>query len=176
MRFSHDRSRKAVHADSRHLRCSHHASSQALVVPVFADGNLDGVAKAIDAERWGSIDDVLKSGEIKGGAGEIALVHSGKDPKRMLVVGLGDREKFELSSLAKYAGAAVRYLGKRNVHAIAFALPLEAQSDPQRAAEFIVEGALAGTIDATTYRTEPDKPISLEAITLLATRGHAPVR
>jgi len=142
--------------------------SQALVVPMFADGRLDGAAKAADAELGGAIADVVSSGEIKGAANETALLHSTKSPKRVLVVGLGERDKFELPSLARYAGAAVRHLGKRNVHAFAFALPIEAERDPEQAAAFTIEGALAGTIDATTYRTEPDKPIALEEITLVA--------
>lgn len=142
---------------------------EALVVPVFADGRLDGVAKTSDTELGGALADSFTSGEFKGGANETTLLHSAKAPKRVLAVGLGDRERFDLSSLAKYAGVAVRYLGKRNVHAFAFALPLEAARNSERAAEFIIEGALAGTIDATTYRTEPDKPISLEEIALLTT-------
>ncbi|MDQ2908292.1 MAG: leucyl aminopeptidase [Candidatus Eremiobacteraeota bacterium] len=142
---------------------------EALIVPVFADGRLDGAAKAASTALQDALSGVLTSGEFKGGANETTLLHSATPPKRVLAVGLGERDKFELSSLAKYAGVAVRYLGKRNVHSFAFALPLEAAGDPERAAEFIVEGALAGTIDATTYRTEPDKPIALEEIALLTT-------
>ncbi len=144
----------------------------ALVVPVFADGRLDGAAQAADSELGGALTDMLASGEMKGHAGETALLHAAAHgTKRILVVGLGKRESFEIASLAKYAGAAVRYLGKRNVTAIAFALPLEAAADQQNAAAFIVEGALAGTIDGTTYRTEPDKPILLETIDVVATAG-----
>src|SRR5207245_9762310 len=100
----------------------------ALVVPIFNDGRLEGAAAAADRELGGALADVLGSGESKGKTGETALVHA-KDlaAKRVLVVGLGDRAKFEAHALAKYAGTAVRYLGKRNVHSIAFTLPLEAQ-------------------------------------------------
>jgi leucyl aminopeptidase len=144
----------------------------ALVVPVFSDGRLDGAAQAVDVELGGAVAEVLASGEIKGNPNETALIHAaGGNPKRVLVVGLGKRETFEPLALAKYAGTAVRYLGKRNVTSIAFALPLEAQRHSGEAAGFIVEGALAGTIDSTTYRTEPDKPIALESIVLAATAG-----
>jgi leucyl aminopeptidase len=143
----------------------------ALVVPVFSDGRLDGAATAMDAELGGAIADVLASQEITGKAGDVALVHAaGKKPSRVLVVGLGARD-YAPEALARYAGTAVRYLGKRHVTSIAFALPLEAQHHTHDAAAFIVEGALAGTIDATTYRTEPDKPILLESITLVTTAG-----
>ena len=142
----------------------------ALVVPVFADGRLDGAAKTADDALGGAIADVLSSGEIKGAPNETALVHATVyETKRVLVVGLGERAKYSAAALAKYAGTAVRYLGKRNVRDIAFALPLEAQHDAGAAAAFILEGALAGTIDSTTYRSEPDKPIVLERIALVAT-------
>ena len=145
-------------------------SAGALVVPVFADGRLDGAAKSADAALGGAIADVLASGEIKGAANETALLHAtSQATKRVLIVGLGDRAKFNVSSLAKYAGTAVRYLGKRTLKNIAFALPLEAQHHVADAAAHIVEGALGGTIDSTTYRTEPEKPILLDAISLVTT-------
>jgi len=146
-------------------------SAGALVVPVFSDGRLDGAAEAADAILGGAITDVLSSGEIGGREGDIALLHAAAlGTKRVLVVGLGKRD-FEPAALARYAGAAVRYLGKRKITSIAFALPLEARHHTHDAAAFIVEGALAGTIDATTYRTEPDKPIDLQEIVLLSTAG-----
>jgi leucyl aminopeptidase len=144
----------------------------ALVVPVFADGKLDGAAAAADAELDGAIAEVLASGESKGKPNELVLVHAkGLKAKRVLVVGLGERAKFEPQALAKYAGAATRYLGKRNVHEIAFALPLEAEHHVRASASFIVEGALAATIDTTTYRTGEETKIVLEAIDLVASAG-----
>jgi leucyl aminopeptidase len=144
----------------------------ALVVPVFADGRLDGATQAADAELDGAITEILASGEIAGNANETALVHAAAHgTKRVLVVGLGKREKFEMSALAKYAGTAVRYLGKRKVTSIAFALPLEARRHTAVAAAFVVEGAIGGTIDSTAYRTEPDKPILLDEIAVVATAG-----
>jgi leucyl aminopeptidase len=144
----------------------------ALVVPVFADGRLDGAAQAADAALGGAIADVFAAKEIKGSAGELVLLHGSQgDPKRVLVLGLGERATFKPVALAKYAGAAVRYLGKRNVTRIAFALPLEAAAHATEAAGFIVEGALGGTIDSTTYRTEPEKPILLDEIAILSSAG-----
>jgi leucyl aminopeptidase len=145
--------------------------SGALVVPVFADGRLDGATEIIDVELGGAIADVLESGEIKGKPNELALLRSSKlSTKRVLAIGLGERKSFEPSSLAKYAGTAVRYLGKRNVRSIAFALPLEAQHHPH-AASYLIEGALAATLDTTTYRSEPDKPIVLEELTVVTNAG-----
>jgi leucyl aminopeptidase len=144
----------------------------ALIVPVFADAHLDGVAETVDAELGGAIADVFASGEFGGKANEVSLIHASARPyKRVLLVGLGKRESFKVNALAQYAGTAVRYLGKRNVKAFAFALPLEAKHHTHDAAAFIVEGALTATIDSTTYRTEPEKVIVLEELVLASTAG-----
>jgi len=114
----------------------------ALVVPIFAGGTVDGVAAEVDKVLGGTLADIVASGEIGGKANETSLVHA-KDSsfKRVLAVGLGEREKLTLSGLAKYAGTAVRYLGKRGVTTIAIALP--AGVDAALAASFIAEGAVA---------------------------------
>jgi leucyl aminopeptidase len=143
-------------------------TADALVVPVFSDGALDGAAAEIDAVLGGTLAGVLRDGEISGKAGELSLVHASGQPfNRVLLAGLGDRGKFKPSALNKYAGAAVRYLGKRNAKTIAIALPKEATVDVARSASFVAEGALAGIVDTTTYRTEPDKPVVTETVLVL---------
>jgi len=143
-------------------------SADALVVPVFTGGTLDGAAAEIDAVLGGTLAGVLRDGEISGKTGELSLVHAAGQPfNRVLLVGLGERGKFVPSALNKYAGAAVRYLGKRNAKTIAMALPSEAAVDIARSASFVAEGALAGIVDTTTYRTEPDKPVVTETLLVL---------
>ncbi len=141
----------------------------ALVLPVFTDARLEGISATVDRELHGALSDILSSGEIKGNLCETSLVHA-KDfnPRRILLVGLGDRAKFEPYMLARYAGAAVRFLGKRNIPELAFALPAKVAGVEAAAASFIIEGAHAGTLDTTIYHSEPDRPILLDAITILA--------
>ena len=144
----------------------------ALVVPVFEDAPLEGAAASADHALDGALSEIIASGELKAKPNAVALIHArGLAAKRVLAVGLGKREKFEPQALAQYAGTAVRYLGKRNVRSIAFALPLEAQHHVRAAASLVVEGALTGTIDSTTYRTEPDRPIHLEEVIVVASAG-----
>ena len=96
----------------------------ALVVPIFAGGAVDGVAAEVDTLLGGAIADILAGGEISGKANETSLVHAKDAPfKRVLVVGLGARDAFNATALAKYAGTAVRYLGKRGIKAIAISVP-----------------------------------------------------
>jgi leucyl aminopeptidase len=155
------------------VRIAHDAPASvrtgALVVPVFTDGTLDGATKAADAALGGAIADILSSGEIKGKLAESSLVHAKDRPfSRVLVVGLGEREKFEPSMLARYAGAAVRLLGRKNVEAIAIALPSQAKGHEAVCASFIAEGAIAGSFETGTYQKAPEKKIVAESVTLLS--------
>jgi leucyl aminopeptidase len=141
----------------------------ALVIPLFADKRLDGVAKEIDKALGGALADVLASGEIAGKPNELSLVHANGAPyRRVALIGLGDRAKFTPNALAKFTGTAVRSLGKRNFTTLAFVLPAEAEPNLMLAASAVVEGAIAATLDGTTYRTEPDKPVLVREIAIFA--------
>ncbi len=145
------------------------ARTGALVVPVFAGGAVDGVAGEVDRALGGAIADVLASGEIAGKPNETSLIHAKDAPfKRVLAVGLGERAKLTPSALAKYAGTAVRFLGKRGVESIAIALPDGV--DAASAGSFAAEGAIAATLDTTIYRSEADKPVVTKTVAILAGR------
>ncbi len=141
----------------------------ALVVPVFSGAALEGVAKSIDGELNGAVAEVLSSGEIKGKLCESSLVHAhGKPYNRVLLIGLGEASKFEPWMLARYAGTAVRHLGRKNVRDVAFALPQQAKGDETACASFLIEGATAGAFDTTLYQKDPDKRSGAEKVTILA--------
>jgi leucyl aminopeptidase len=147
-------------------------AAEALALALFSDKKIEGVVEQWDRELGGQIGDVLAADEISGKRGEIALVRRRDGGvKRVLVVGLGERKDFMLSDLTRFAGTAVRYLGKRGVHKIAFALPAEAAQNPRAAAAFLVEGAIAATMDTTTYRSEQEKVITLEEIVIVDHSG-----
>ena len=96
----------------------------ALVVPFFSDAPLEGVAEEVDAAAGGVIIDALTSGEVRGKLGDHVLGYAkGRPFRRVLAISLGDGASFEPYLLARYAGMAVRYLGRRNVEKIAIALP-----------------------------------------------------
>jgi len=141
----------------------------ALVLPVFADKRLDGIAAEIDKTLGGALADVLDSGEIAGKPNELAVVHAKDQPyKKVVLIGLGERAKFTPNALSKFAGTAVRSQGKRNVTSLAFVLPDEAKANLELSASAVAEGAIAAIVDTTTYRTEPDKPIVTTEIAIVA--------
>jgi leucyl aminopeptidase len=146
--------------------------TSALVVPVFADKRLDGAAADVDKLLGGALKAVLASGEFAGKSNEATLIHAhARSFGRVLLVGLGDRAAFKPQLLAQYGGTAVRYLGRRGAEELTLALPLEAQHHVRDSASFVVEGAIAGTVDTTTYRTEHERQIKIAAVNILAHTG-----
>jgi leucyl aminopeptidase len=142
-------------------------SAGALIVPVFSDQTLDGPVAEVDTALHGAIARVFAEKEITGKKGQTALFRSDNlKCSRIYVNGLGDRAKLEPKALAKWAGAAVRHLGKRGVTEFAFIVPPEV-TDVEAAAAFIIEGAMAATLDATLYRSEQEDLITLNAVTLI---------
>ncbi len=146
----------------------------ALVVPVFSGSELSGPAKAVDAALGGAIADVITCGELKGKLAEIAFIHAKDQPfHRVLVVGLGDVEKFEPYMLARYAGTAVRYLGRRKITEIAIALPELKDVNATVAASFAAEGAISGSFDTGLYQDDGEKRNTVETVTILGNSADA---
>jgi leucyl aminopeptidase len=155
------------------VRLSHDAPlsvrAGALVVPVFSDAPLEGAAKDADAALGGVVADALASGEIRGRLAEHVLIYAKGQPfRRVLAVALGERAKFEPYFLARYAGTAVRYLGRRNVDAIAIALPELVRGQEAIAAAFIAEGAITGSFDTTIYQAKPDARMAAATVDVVA--------
>jgi leucyl aminopeptidase len=154
------------------VRLSNEAPGQvragALVVPFFSDAGLEGVAEEIDSGLGGVIADALASKEIQGRLAENVLIYAKDKPyRRVLAVSLGERARFEPYFLARYAGSAVRYLGRRNVEEIVIALPPGSQGHEAQYASFISEGAITGAFETTLYQRRPDRVISINQVSLL---------
>jgi leucyl aminopeptidase len=142
--------------------------SEALVVPFFSDGSLDDLTKEIDDALGGAIAEALAAGEIKGKPGEHLLFYAkGRPFRRVLAVSLGERSKFEPVALARYAGSAVRYLGRRNLDDLAIALPPQARGQEAPCASFIAEGAITGAFETGVYQGKPERRIATTRVTIL---------
>ncbi len=116
---------------------------------------------------------VLAGGEFKAGSCEALLLHSpaGLQAKRLLLIGLGKRDKVTVHELRKAAGAAVRFAKPRGIRELAFALPEDESAGPHRAAaRAAVEGAFIADFDPDTYRTDRTDR-SMERLTVVAAGG-----
>ena len=125
--------------------------------------------KEIDASLGGVIADALAADEVRGKLGEHVLVYAKGQPyRRVLAVSLGDRSAFEPYFLARYAGSAVRYLGRRNVEKIAIALPPPAGAQAATCASFVAEGAITGSFDTTLYQERPERRLATNEVVVLS--------
>src|SRR5688572_194605 len=131
---------------------------QALAVAVFKDEKADeGFLKELDAATGGLVRSILEAEELKGKEGETAYIHlpaagGGLKAKRLLLVGAGARDDYQLAQVSQLAGAAVRHLRARSVKSIAFVARLDG-ADVSRVASAAAEGALIGLFEPDKYRT-----------------------
>jgi leucyl aminopeptidase len=132
--------------------------ADALVTYIFDKENqLEGDLADIDRGMNGRIASLVASGGITGKSLEIALIHfpEGLAAQRLLLVGAGKPDKFNVSDLRKIAGTALRQLKSRGVKKIAF-LAREGERGPA-AAQSVVEGLIVADFESDKYRTEKKK-------------------
>jgi len=148
--------------------------SKAAVIALFDDKTPPAEGQEtfarLDEALGGLLKSLVESGEIKGKANELTLVHTqGKiAPLRLLVVGLGKREDFSLRVVRNAAGTAVRYLRKRGCLRITSLLHGSGQGiPPVESARAIVEGALLGLYYGDLHKTSEREPRDLEELTLV---------
>ncbi len=134
-------------------------AADAIVVNLF-DGVTTpaGGTGAVDAALGGAISALIADKEFTGKAGEIATLHTlGKLPaKRVVIVGLGKREKFNLDVVRGVSGAMarrLRHIGARTAGAIAHGAGIGGL-DPAESAQAMAEGAVLGLYEFDRYRTK----------------------
>jgi leucyl aminopeptidase len=149
-----------------------------LVLPVTKPVELAGGAAEVDRALDGAVARLVKAGEVRGGAGQVTVLHMdgrGVRAKRVAVVGLGPAERADAEALRNAAGAAARSLmavrGK-SIAVLADELPLAADE----AARCIVDGVVLGSYRFDRYKSKrEDLPSAPTALTVLSKdRGAGP--
>jgi leucyl aminopeptidase len=147
------------------------AGWQADAVIFFAfedeDKPLPGLAKWLEQTQTLSGERLLA--DLKGKQGRTVMGYAPETAPRLVLVGLGPRDKFDLNRLREAAATAVRVC--REVGAAVAGLPLAALQDlgedGTRFAEEAVVGTLLGLYEFRPYKTEDKKPPRLDALLLL---------
>ncbi len=149
------------------------ADVQALAVAVYKDEKADaGFLKELDEATGGIIRAVLESEEMVGKEGETAYVHltnagGGTKAKRLLLVGVGERENYKLGQVSQMAGTAIRALRARNVKSIGLLPRSSDETDAERTAAVAVEGAFLGLFDPDKYRTIEKEERTIERLVVI---------
>ena len=100
------------------------SSADTIIVNLFNDVTKPGGATgAVDRAMTGAISEIIASGDLTGAAGEVAVLYPRGviSAQRVLVVGLGKSDEFDLEAARKAAASAIRrarQLGAKNVATI----------------------------------------------------------
>lgn len=146
---------------------------QALTLTFFeGDATLKGIAKEMDSALGGAITRLLKNGDLTGKGGQVLVIYPGQGYQfeRLVLVGLGKRDKVNLDQLRQAAGRAVSKAKELKLETVSFAFPenLPAKSNAADVAQAITEGALLGNYSMDLYKSpEKEKKIELKSFTLV---------
>ncbi|MFQ5838493.1 MAG: M17 family peptidase N-terminal domain-containing protein, partial [Thermoplasmata archaeon] len=132
---------------------------KAVVVNLFEGVRRPGGATgALDEALGGMIKDLIGGGDFKGKFKEVVLFRtSGRIPaERVLVVGLGEKEKFSLDRIREVSAKAARHLRDAGVDSYSTIVHGAGIGgfDLRGATEALVEGVLLGTYKFDRYKTE----------------------
>jgi leucyl aminopeptidase len=130
-----------------------------------------GAAGAVDRALDGAISQLIASGDFSGESGTTALLYTGgKVPSpRVLLVGLGKSEKFDLHAARKAAAVAAKALARRKGVKRYTTIIHDAGIgglDVQAASQALAEGTLLAAYKSPQYRREPPKD-ALEGCTVV---------
>ncbi len=94
-----------------------------IIVNLFENSELGGATRAVDEALGGAIQDLVSGGDFSGKAGQVTVLYPrGVIPaRRVILVGLGDQEKFKLETVRRSAASAIqkaRELKARHVASI----------------------------------------------------------
>jgi leucyl aminopeptidase len=145
------------------------ANADAIAVAVFKDEKSNSsLLKILDDLTGGLVADVIKNGELKGNSGETALIRfkaSGKGKaSRLLLVGVGEKEKFNVNAVGILAGTAARFLAKRSIKS--FVLLSRSEFDTQETAQNAVQTVITSLYGIDKYKTKDKNDKTIDSFTL----------
>jgi leucyl aminopeptidase len=141
--------------------------TDALVSYVFDDADpIQGTLAEIDKSVNGLLRNLSAGAEFTGKPLEMTLIHSpaGLKATRLLLVGAGKRDKFDVATLRKIAGAALRYLKSRSVKKLAF---LVRENDlNEDSAQAVTEGAITADFETDKYKSDHKNDKSIDSVAI----------
>jgi leucyl aminopeptidase len=135
------------------------------------------VTLGLEEQRGGALagvtGELYESKEFSGKPLEFALLHrpQGMQAKRLLLVGCGKPDKFDLAALRKAAGAAVRHLKAKSVRRIALLLEGE-MAGPEHVAA-VIEGAILADFEPDALKSDKKDVKVVESFTVVVPGGAA---
>lgn len=132
--------------------------------------------KRVNGTLHSVVESLFKDKEFTGKKGQITILrsHGRLNAKRIMLIGLGEKKKFNFDLLRKVAGSAVLTAKDLNLSEITMELPEEILSAPvDRQAEALVTGAHLSLYRFEKYLAEKNKKPTLKHTTIVCTKRNA---
>jgi leucyl aminopeptidase len=142
--------------------------TDAIVSYVFDETDpIQGTLADIDKSANGLLKKLATGAEFSGKPLEMTLIHApaGLKAARLLLVGAGKRDKFDVATLRKIAGAATRYLKSRSIKKFGFLVRENDLSD--NTAQAVAEGAITADFETDKYKSDKKAGKDIESIAIL---------
>jgi leucyl aminopeptidase len=133
-------------------------AAEALVLSIFEGNSLEEKSiLELDQLLGGMVKEIWEAGDFKGKPDQVTILYTrGLIPsKRLVLVGLGKKEKFVLDRLREAAGRASNRLQKMGIKSYSITLPEIQHTDISinAAAQAIIEGTMLGAYQFREYKT-----------------------
>lgn len=146
--------------------------ADAVIVNLFEGVRWPGGATgAVDKALDGAISKLITAGEIKGKLNEVSILHTyGKIASdRVLVVGLGKADEFELDKVRQVSATAaksLRKIGAKHIATIVHGAGI-AGLDVEKAAQAVAEGTMLGLYTFQKYKTSESEFAEVELLSVV---------
>lgn len=149
------------------------ASSQCAVLPLFSDGKLGSFAKKLDSANGGAVSAALALGDFTGKSGQSALLPGSGKLKRLLLVGCGDKDKFDRDAAREMAQTAFNALkGTSAKDALLLTAELKVKgADEDWLLEMLASSFTAGTYRYTRTVGKPKPAVPLSRVVVAISGG-----
>lgn len=131
--------------------------SEALALGLFEGQGLSKEARVLDKEIESAISQLLKAGDFSGKLNQTAVLYpSDFESKRIILVGLGKKEKFDLDKIRQGAGTVYNKAKELKIKNYISLLYGKGQKgiDFQSCAQALTEGTLLSSYHLDRYKTE----------------------
>lgn len=129
--------------------------------------------RRIDSALHGTMSSMIKDKEFSGKKGQTTMLHTfgHLKAKRIMLIGLGQKKKFNIDMLRKASGTAITKAKDGKLSGISIELPEEILDVPvDRQVEALTSGAVLSTYRFEKYRRQEDKNHTIRRTTIVCTK------
>ncbi|GAP95947.1 leucyl aminopeptidase [Leptolyngbya sp. NIES-2104] len=146
-------------------------SGDGLAIALFEGADLSGDVAALDQKLSGAISELIADVEFKGKSGSTASTRIAGSPiRKLLLVGLGKPDAFNLETLRRSSAAAAKLAKRDRCKSVGLSFPLY-NDDSAITTQAIVEGIELSLYKDLRFKSEPDDSAKVESIELLGLAG-----